>query len=161
MITIIQDTREKVGTWDFTFYGVNQTVQGLKTGDYSVLGYEDVFAIERKKTSGEIATNLGTKREPFLREMERMSKLDYRYIICEFPESYLDEFPKNSGIPKRFLSKIRMTGHILKSSINMIKSKYGINFIFTSGKDEAEHVALQLFSGLVSGVLPKANDEFF
>ena len=53
--TIIIDTREQQ-PWVFEQYVVAN--KKLDTGDYSIEGYENIFAIERKKSINEIANNI-------------------------------------------------------------------------------------------------------
>ena len=53
--TIIIDTREQQ-PWSFEDYVVAN--KKLDTGDYSIEGLQDVFAIERKKSINEIANNI-------------------------------------------------------------------------------------------------------
>lgn len=62
--TVIQDTREQKG-WYFSEYDkCNGMEQGsLKTGDYTLKGFEDMVCIERKFSVEEIATNLGKKKK--------------------------------------------------------------------------------------------------
>ena len=85
MFKVIVDSREQYA-WDFTFYdkcdGIISTK--LDTGDYSIEGLETVLTIERKRTTAEIAMNVGKDRKRFNAELERMSKFKYKYLICEF-----------------------------------------------------------------------------
>lgn len=148
---IIQDTREQT-PWDFTFYGYEQKVQGLKTGDYTLEGYENLFCIERKRTTGEIAVNLGSKRVPFMKEMARMQDFKYKFIICEFTHERLMEFPYNSGIPKVMIPKIRINKYYLSSSLQKLNDG-GINVIYCNGKAEAELEAVRIFEDIVNGQL--------
>jgi hypothetical protein len=93
--TIIRDTRERVGYWDFPETSkCNGTLSStLKTGDYSIQGYEDKFCIERKKTlHSEFVANITTKR--WRNCLERMSEMEEPYIIFEFPERHVTEWPK-------------------------------------------------------------------
>jgi ERCC4-type nuclease len=54
----------------------------LDTGDYSVTGYEDRFAIERKSKE-DLYSSLGQGRERFEREVARLGRLDYGAIVVE------------------------------------------------------------------------------
>jgi len=150
-ITIIQDTREKT-PWDFTFYGFQQEVGTLQTGDYTIKGLERIVRIERKRNSSEIAMNLGLKCKPFFAEMTRMLKFPYRYIICEFPYSRILEFPKNSGIPERLRSKVRMNGGFLGLQLERIKVDYHVEIIFANSKLEAEEAAVEIFNKVLDEI---------
>lgn len=81
-ITIIQDTREQAAL-DFSgFRGVDVLRQGLKTGDYSIVGYEAAICFERKSVADLVGTLIGGHTR-FLREMERMQTFKARYILVE------------------------------------------------------------------------------
>lgn len=91
--TIIRDTREQENHgWTFGAHIPDHRpprcdgmiTETLKTGDYSVVGYTDIFAIERKADFAELWGNYSSKKRPaFEAEMERMSSLKYPYIIIE------------------------------------------------------------------------------
>ena len=57
-------------------------VKTLATGDYSIVGFEDRIAVERKRLE-ELFTITGRDRERFERELERMTGLDYAAIVIE------------------------------------------------------------------------------
>jgi len=88
--TIIVDTRDKKDhRWTFEDFNdeefVGIEIKKLDIGDYSVLGMEDVFAIERKKSISEIINNIATKdKHRFKRELANLKEYKYPYIICEF-----------------------------------------------------------------------------
>lgn len=56
----------------------------LKTGDYSIKGYESLVTIERKSLSDLFGT-LGSeeRRDRFEREHERMSRMEYAAVVIE------------------------------------------------------------------------------
>jgi ERCC4-type nuclease len=137
---IIKDSREKVGAWDFSFIKKceGQIVQGLKTGDYSIKGMEDIVCIERKKTTGELATNFGTKWPAFCRELTRMSKYKYKYILLEFTLNNVMSFPIGSGIPESHWRRMKLTSKFMISRIEHIKVSYGINIVFCGNKENAQ-----------------------
>ena len=150
-VTIIQDTREQK-PWNFEFYGFNQTVDTLKTGDYTILGLEHIVRIERKRSTSEIAMNLGLKSKQFYAEMTRMLQFPHRYLICEFPQSRVLEFPNNSGIPNNLKSKIRMNGGFINSSLEKIKANYGITIFFANSVDEAEEITVGIFNKVIDEI---------
>jgi ERCC4-type nuclease len=150
-VVIIQDTREQK-PWDFTFYGFDQRVETLKTGDYSIMGLEHIVRIERKRSSSEVAMNLGLKCKPFFAEMTRMLAFPHRYIICEFPYSHIIEFPKNSGIPSYLMKKVRMNGGFLGLQLERIKVDYGMEIIFANSPSEAEEVAVEIFNRVIDEI---------
>jgi DNA excision repair protein ERCC-4 len=141
---IIQDTREQ-NPFSFAFYECETTVATLKTGDYTLQGYEEIVAIERKKSTSELATNLGKYRDRFEREMERLSEFEHKYIVCEFTESDLLQFPLNSSIPKRIIKYIRMNGKFMRKQLHKYEEEYGVAIIFCDGKEEAESKVVDIF----------------
>lgn len=81
-ITIILDSREQDGLSFDGFRGVDVIRYGLKTGDYSIQGYENVICFERKSIQDLVGTLIGG-HERFLREMERMKSFEEKYILVE------------------------------------------------------------------------------
>lgn len=55
---------------------------GLPTGDYSIEGYENRVAVERKSLQDLYGT-LGQGRERFEREFERLNVMDYAAVVIE------------------------------------------------------------------------------
>ena len=75
---ILIDSREQR---PYTFQNIKpeppETImQGLTTGDYSVAGFESRICVERKSMI-DLFGSVGTGRQRFEREMERMGKFDY------------------------------------------------------------------------------------
>lgn len=81
--TIVVDTREQDPL--FTPDEKNVIFRKLSAGDYSVLGLENLIAIERK--SGDLFTSLGTDRKRFMSAVKRMLDLKWKGLLIEMPES--------------------------------------------------------------------------
>lgn len=90
--TIVIDTREQ-HPYSFTNFYTNSAEgrrpllirtsrETLRTGDYSILGMEDLIAVERKSLSDLYGT-LGTGRERFERELARFAKLRWGAVVIE------------------------------------------------------------------------------
>lgn len=94
-ITIIFDTREQDGLDFSKFRDVDVVRQGLKTGDYSIQGYEDCICFERKSVADLVGTLIGG-HERFLREMDRMKDFKIKYILVE----------QSAGAVYRYCSKL-------------------------------------------------------
>ena len=78
-ITAIIDTREQQQLDLLPL----RTIRGtLATGDYSILGLEDVIAIERKSLADLIAC-VGVERERFEREIMRLLAYPVRALVVE------------------------------------------------------------------------------
>jgi ERCC4-type nuclease len=84
-ITVAIDTREQ-RPYAFSRF----EVKTLKSGDYSIVGWEDRIAIERK-TKEDAYACLGRGRRRFEREMARLSRMDYAALVVE---STLEDFLK-------------------------------------------------------------------
>lgn len=137
---IIRDTRERHG-WDFYFHNVELISEKLDCGDYTTELLKDFVVIERKATATEIANNLGKKvaKARFYREFDRMKDLHKAYIVCEFPESDVYEFPRNSGMSEAKLARVRMNGNYLRKLISQIEMDYNnVEVVFCSNRDNAE-----------------------
>jgi ERCC4-type nuclease len=134
-LKILIDTREK-NRWDFSFFGIDQEIKKLDTGDYMVDGINQLV-FERKASTGEISINLGKKWKQFEAELERMSHFEKPYLICEFPIEHLDIFPAKSGIPKSQFNQLRMSGKFIKKRLFESCVKYNIEVLFFNSKEEA------------------------
>jgi DNA excision repair protein ERCC-4 len=142
---IIRDTREKENFgWAFSEHEV--TEKKLESGDYTIEGMEDKVCIERKHSPSEIAINIGSDFTRFKKELERMAKIPYSYIICEFTLSSLLEFPKNSDIPKSKLSKVRINGKYVVKMLSSFQAKYGVQVIYAGDRDNAIDRTIQIFN---------------
>lgn len=82
---IIRDTREQKA---FTFENINVKekpiieIGTLKTGDYSLKGFEDKICVERK-SAVDLFGSIGKGRERFEREFERMLEYEYAALVIE------------------------------------------------------------------------------
>jgi DNA excision repair protein ERCC-4 len=84
--SIAIDTREQNPFWFPS--DIPTQIRSLKTGDYSLVGYEDQVAIERKSKS-DCYGSLSSGRNRFERELERLKELDFAAIVIE---SSISEF---------------------------------------------------------------------
>ena len=74
---LVIDAREKL---PYSFEGA--VTMTLRAGDYSVLGYEDRVAVERK-TKADAYSTLGRARSRFQRELEKLARYDFAAIVVE------------------------------------------------------------------------------
>lgn len=143
---VIQDSREKRG-WNFVKgeYISGVEVDGLKTGDYTIKGFEKDFVIERKGSTSEIAQNIFQER--FEKELIRLEEFKYPYLICEFDFDDLVNFPVNSGIPPKLWKKVKTTGKYLVSAFMRYQVVYKTKFILAGS--HGMEVAESLFKMMV------------
>lgn len=73
---IIIDTRERKPY----IFGLKSIKKGLKTGDYSLEGYEDRIVVERK---GRADIESCWHKARFKRELERLSEIPHSFLILE------------------------------------------------------------------------------
>jgi hypothetical protein len=137
--TIIIDTREQI-PWEFGFH--NTAKKKLDTGDYTIEGFENILAIERKKSVSEIATNLSESR--FSDVLDRLSKIKYPYMVFEFSLDEVYSFPVGSDIPKKLWDKLRISGNYIIKRLIEIQLKYNIQVVFCGDSDNAEKFSVSL-----------------
>lgn len=100
-LKIIVDTREQDGLSFEGFRGVESVRSGLKTGDYSVQGYEDKICFERKSIPDLVGTLIGG-HERFLREMDRMKGYEVKYILVEHTAGTVYRYCERHGVEYKF-----------------------------------------------------------
>jgi ERCC4-type nuclease len=137
--TIIIDTREQI-PWEFGFHDTAK--QKLDTGDYSILGFENIIAIERKKSVSEFATNLSESR--FKDVLERLSKIKHPYMVFEFSLDEVYNFPVGSDIPKRMWDKLKISGNYIIKRLIEIQLQYNIQVMFCDDPSNAEKFSVSL-----------------
>jgi len=152
---VIRDTREQEG-WVFPASDpcLGTVVGTLKTGDYTLKGYEDVFVIERKGSTGEFAANIVQSR--FERELERLKGFRYAFVVLEFTISDIVSFPYNSGIPKDKWRSLRISPQFLMKRINDFQVQYpNVHFVFAGS--HGREFASSLFKRIAEHVEPCRN----
>ncbi len=110
--TVVIDTREQR---PFAFasplrrarqqrtYTVQTTTSTLKSGDYSLAGFESRIAVERKSIS-DLFSTLAAGRSRFQRELERLSEFTFSAIVVEAEwGTILTSPPPHSRLPPRTL----------------------------------------------------------
>lgn len=113
---IIIDTREQ------TPYHFQNAIQGtLKTGDYSIVGFENLIAIERK-TLGDAYSTFTFGHERFKKELERSKELLVFEIVVEAsPFDFVHPFESRHNFTHP------------NSLIGMVKKwrrEYNVNWVF-------------------------------
>ena len=100
-LTLILDTREQDGLDFSKFRDTDVVRQGLKTGDYSVQGFENKLCFERKSVADLVGTLIGG-HERFLREMERMKDFEVAYILVEHTAGAVYRYCAKQGWELKF-----------------------------------------------------------
>ncbi len=125
---VIIDTREQQPLTFWSSAIELAIVSKLDTGDYSIQGMEDILCIERKGSLVEFYNNVSDKR--FWREMERMEKFKYKFLVLEFSVSDVDNFPDSVDVPQAVKDGFRLSKKFLMRAISDIQIKYGIHVVF-------------------------------
>ena len=136
--TLIIDTREKQPL-QITCGKIYDNIirEKLDTGDYSIVGLEDVLCIERKGSVSEFAQNVIQDR--FVRELDRMTH-KYSFVLFEFTLEEMLKYPRDCGIPIRTIKKIRYNGKFVLSKLIGFQLTYPhIHFVF-AGEDSVDFV---------------------
>jgi ERCC4-type nuclease len=139
---VIKDTREQLG-WEFNPSPSceGMTVATLKTGDYSLEGFEDKFVIERKGDLSEFSMNITQKR--FHSELERLESFELPFVILEFTMEDIYKFPQSTQIPPSKYKFIKITPQFIVKALLDIEVQFKTKIIL-AGKFGRE-VASSLF----------------
>jgi hypothetical protein len=125
--TVLVDTREQT-PWEFAKRGDCDGWEqaSLRTGDYTLKGFEGKFVVERKGSTPEIAKNLCEAR--FERELQRMSEFPLAFVVCEFTYDDLFVFPNRTLIPAYQKKRLRVTGQFLVRRLAELEVKYPVKW---------------------------------
>lgn len=132
---IIIDTREQT-PFAFTDYPAECERGTLETGDYSIYGFEDRIAIERKNGVDELVMCLSSDRERFCKELKRAHSLEYFAVIIE---GRLEDI-----MAGRYRSQ--MASNAVIESIAALSIRYKVPFLFCGGRKQAERLTFSLLS---------------
>lgn len=82
-LPVVIDTREQEGhAWEFDADQFSAVQQKLTSGDYSILGLEDVVTIERKTLGDAVGTVIHDWGR-FRRLLHRMAGMDHAIVVVE------------------------------------------------------------------------------
>lgn len=134
--TIIIDTREQQ---PWTFKNRTTATSKLDTGDYSIAGFENIVAIERKKNVSELATNITEPR--FKDVISRLSSIKYSFMLLEFSLKDVLIYPIGSNIPKHKWQYIKISSNFILKNITDWQLENNINVFFCGSASNAENLA--------------------
>ena len=133
---IITDTREKL-PYDFTTHRGPVDTEALETGDYSVEGFEDVFAVERKSLSDLIRT-VTWGRKNFEAELDRANSLaEFVVVIEAYPDdlaNHIEEYGR------------KVHPNSIFGSLKAWEKYRGVPFYWCGSRENAEQVTLDLLT---------------
>lgn len=150
---VARDTREQKGHgWMFD---PSETCSGtliktLKTGDYTLVGYEDILAIERKGTVQEFVQNITQKEKwaCFKEELFRMEDMPAAFIVCEFTLDDVLRYPAGSSLPYSVQKKIRISPQFYLKRLLEIELNFKARLKLVGGLRAKEYVS-SLFKRVV------------
>ena len=73
----------------------------LQSGDYSFLGGEDQFAIERKSVADLVACCIGDNRDRFYRELHRLRGVRFKRLLVVGTREEIETGQYRSAIPPK------------------------------------------------------------
>lgn len=107
----------------------------LKSGDYSILGMEDLVAIERKSKE-DLFSTIGGGRDRFVRELGRLNQMKWAAVIIE-----CEWFDAIKNPPER--SKMSISA--IDGSINAWTQRFpGVHWFWRPGRYVASKVCYKL-----------------
>ena len=130
---IITDTREQL-PYQFENYQVEISTSALMAGDYSLAGFQDRVAIERKSLDDLIGCLTGKDRSRFEKELARAGSFERFAVIVE---ASLEDISF-----KRYRSA--MSPHSVIQSIMAFYIRYGVPFVFCGSRDAAEYLTYSI-----------------
>lgn len=148
--TVLVDDREKC-PWNLPY---KTEKKRLKTGDYTIKGFENIIAIEKKSGLIELLNNLANGyRSTFERFLKRLGEYPVKCIVVE---GVLSEFSINcalSYIRCKSGGKARLTAKSIYYWVGEISIKYGIPVVFVE-----KGVCPDLLPEIFRAAFEKANE---
>lgn len=139
--TVLWDKREK-RPWQLPY---KMEKAHLKTGDYTIKGFEDMVAIEKKSGLIELLNDLTAKYRPtFERFLKRLSKYPVKCIIVEDTLSELSISRALVHVKKKSGGRARLTSKTIYYWTAEIAAKYGIPIVFV-GKASKAYILPEIF----------------
>jgi DNA excision repair protein ERCC-4 len=136
---VVQDTREK-RPLRFPLE-VDVVVSGLKTGDYSIVGYEDRIQVERKRLS-ELVNCMTCDRVRFRKQLARLKKIPYRCVVIEGDMYRL--------MRKRYVGYVRPQEALDMMTALMVE--YRVPFYMTGSAENTAHFTLSFLRSSLAEV---------
>lgn len=103
-IILIQDSREQT---PLRFEHLPCVVRGLATADYSIVGFESEFGIERKNLDDAVSCCMGENRERFERELHRLRGFKFKRLLIQGSRGLIETQRYRSRIsPKAVLATL-------------------------------------------------------
>ena len=106
LIPIVYDTAEQ-RPWTFPTEQFTAERRKIRTGDYSIVGFEDVITIERKSL-GDLVSTVIHDWIRFRKELVRMSGFDHAMIVVEANvEDLMQHKYESEALPQSVMGKVQ------------------------------------------------------
>jgi len=143
---VLRDTREQA-PWQFSgiviekrLWVIQHEVKGLKTGDYTIKGMEELLCVERKSAS-DLVGSITSGNARFRREHERMAEIvlsgGFACVVIEGSLSAICEELDNDD-------SRRVTGDMVIGAAASWPQKYGVHWYFGGDRRYAELLAFRI-----------------
>jgi len=156
---VIVDTREQSPFHFKEMTAVKETSKGritrpfvvptkrgtLKSGDYSVEGYETKVSVERKSHQDLVGT-LGDGRVRFENELARLNEMEFAAVVCEAPWTAVMR-----GLPDRKLSPQSIYGSVVSFQQRFTR----VHWWMCISRRDAETTTFRILKRFVEGGLRK------
>lgn len=136
---ILIDTREQT-PYEFLKNAITIERATLPCGDYSLAGFADKIAVERKSIDDLIGCLLGKDRDRFERELARAASFERFAVVVE---GALQDIA--SG---RYTSQ--MKPHAAMQSVMAFFIRYNTPFLFCGNREGAEYVTFSILQKYIS-----------
>jgi ERCC4-type nuclease len=142
---IILDTREQA-PYSFDKYDVEVTRLGLDCGDYSLIGFEDRIAVERKSLDDLVGCLMGEGRKRFERELAKAKSYESFTVVVE---ATMEDLAHG-----RYRSQ--MNGHAACQSIAAFMVRHRVNFIFAGNRAGGEYITYSIMAKFADEIKKRA-----
>lgn len=140
--TAIADTREQRPLEFDSPYIENVVTKKLDTGDYSILGLEDVLCIERKNSIGEFYNNCTEQR--FENELKRMQSFKYRFLVLECSLAEVMDVPYSLGLSPQKTALCKLKPKYILMKISEIQVNHGVHVVFAETREGVTEIVTNI-----------------
>jgi ERCC4-type nuclease len=143
-VKILVDTREQA-PYSFSKHDVEVIPATLPTGDYSLPGFEDRIAVERKSLDDLVGCLKGSNRERFKRELQRAAHYDLFTVVVEGSLNYVSK--------GRYRSE--MKAHAVIQTIVAFQVRYRVAFIWAGNRAGGEYITFSLLEKYLTEIFKR------
>jgi ERCC4-type nuclease len=131
---LVIDTREQDMLFKHPRKGLTIVRDTLKYGDYSIRGFQDLLAVERKNLS-DLFGSIGKGRERFKAELEGLSKYERKWLLIEATEDDVLSWQEFSLLHP----------NVARGFLTSLEIRYGIGVYYQPDRRKAERWILDRF----------------